>query len=355
LQPRLLILLRGLSLTASALAVACSGDPEADFGVERAPIVYGEPSGEEDDEVVALFTRISETFTGQCSGTLIAPDVVLTALHCVAYQPNPAGAFSCRSDGTLVPNEPNAGTLGLPVAGENVEVHVGSHFDPEPDAIGVKVFGSGATQPCRGDFAAVVLDREIGGEFAPVRFGKTVEREEALIAIGYGQTDMPADSGRHRREVSVLDVGDVGCVEGTGPVPPDAFATSQGPCHGDSGGPALSPETGAIAGVYSLSLGSSCTAFGGRNTFALVSPYEDLIREALEFAGREPVIEPNTDEPIPCTGTGGTDPMGGGSGSREDPGCTCSAPGTATRGAFGWATMGVAALAVLRRRRRTSS
>jgi MYXO-CTERM domain-containing protein len=351
LQPRFLTLLRGFSLTASALALACSGDPEAGFGVERAAIVYGEPSGEEDDEVVQITTRISETFVGQCSATLIAPDVLLTALHCVAYQPNPTGSFTCRADGTLMPNEPNAGTLGLPVAGENVKVHFGSTFDPEPDALGLKVFGSGATQVCRGDFAVVVLDREIGTEFAPVRFGRTVERGEALLAIGYGQTETPGSSGRHRREVSVLDRGDVGCVEGTGIAPPDAFVVSQGPCHGDSGGPALSPETGAIAGVYSLSLGSSCTALGGRNTYALVSPYEDLIREAFEFAGREPMLEPSTGEPTPCTGTGGTDSAGSGSGSREDPGCTCHVPGGPARSAFGWVALALAGFAALRRRR----
>jgi hypothetical protein len=219
----------------------------------------------------------------------------------------------------------------------------------------MKVFGSGATQICRGDLAVVVLDQEVGQDVAPVRFGRNVERGEALVAFGYGQTETSgSDLTRNRRDVSVVDVGDVGCVQGTGMTPPDTFVVTEGPCHGDSGGPALSAETGAVTGVYSLTLAPSCTAFGARNTYALVSPYEDIIREALEFAGREPVVEPMTGEPPECTGSGGTDPVGGGSGSREDPGCTCSAIGGRTVSSFGWMAFGLAAFAAARRRLRNA-
>jgi hypothetical protein len=355
-QPRLLTILRNLSVTASALALACSGDPEAGFGVERAAIVYGEPSGEEDDAVVNVVAQVSDTVSQFCSGVLIAPDVVLTALHCVAYREDVNATFSCNADGTIKPiSSPDAGSLGAPVAGENVQVYFGAQrTGVEPDAVGRKVFGSGATQICRGDLAVVVLNQELGQTFAPVRFGRNVVRGEALIAIGYGQTEMAGSSGRYRRDVSVVDVGDVGCVDGTGPTPPDTFVVTEGPCHGDSGGPTLSVETGAVTGVYSLTLAPSCTALGARNTYALVSPYEDVIREALEYAGREPVVEPLMGDPPECTGTGGTDPMGGGSGSREDPGCACSAIGGRTVSSLGWMGIGLLAFALARRRVRTA-
>jgi hypothetical protein len=285
------------------------------------------------------------------SGVLIAPDVVLTALHCVAYQEDLNAVFTCNPDGTINPiSAPNAGALGAPVAGKDVQVFFGTQrTGTEPDAIGRRVFGSGATQICRGDLAVVVLDQELGQAFVPVRFGRNVERGEALVAIGYGQTETTGDSGRHRRDVSVVDVGDVGCVQGSGATPPDTFVVSEGPCHGDSGGPALSAVTGAVTGIYSLTLAPSCTAFGARNTYALVSPYEDLIREALEFAGREPLVEPMMGEPPECTGTGGTDPVGGGSGSREDPGCACKAIGGRKTSAFGWMVFALCAFATTRR------
>jgi hypothetical protein len=157
------------------------------------------------------------------------------------------------------------------------------------------------------------------------------------------------DSGRHRRDVTVVDVGDVGCFQGTGPTPPDTFVVTEGPCHGDSGGPALSAETGAVTGVYSLTLAPSCTAFGARNTYALVSPYEDMIREALEFAGREPVLEPMMGEPPECTGTGGSGgSTGEGSGSRDDASCACRAAG-GRHAAYGFYALVLAAFAAVRR------
>jgi MYXO-CTERM domain-containing protein len=348
-----LTIARSFSLTASALAIACSGDPEAGFGVERAAIVNGEPSGDEDDEVVNILARTSDTTVQDCSAVLIAPNVVLTALHCVVYRQDPNATFSCNIDGTIRPNEPNAGSFGAPVDGADVQIFVGpERIDQEPDAIGERVFGSGATQICRGDLAAVVLDRELSQDFAPVRFGRNVEPGEALIAIGYGQTGIMGDGGRHRRDVTVVDVGDVGCVQGTGPTPPDTFVVTEGPCHGDSGGPALSAETGAVTGVYSLTLAPSCTAFGASNTYALVSPYEDVIREALEYAGREPLLEPMMGEPPECTGTGGTDPTGEGSGSRDDASCACRAAG-GRHPAYGFYALVLAAFAAVRRRGRS--
>jgi hypothetical protein len=351
LQSRLLTILRGLSLTASALAIACAGDPEAGFGVERAAIVYGEPSGEEDDAVVNVVARVSDSGSVFCSGVLIAPNVVLTALHCVSYQEDLNATFTCNPDGTIRPiSAPTAGSLGAPVAGEDVQIFVGSErTGTEPDAIGARVFGSGATQICRGDLAVVVLDGELEQSFVPVRFGRNVERGEALIAIGYGQTETAGTSGRFRRDVSVVDVGDVGCVQGTGSTPPDTFVVTEGPCHGDSGGPTLSAETGAVTGVYSITLAPSCTAFGARNTYALVSPYEDLIREALEFAGQEPTLEPNADPPTPCPGTGGSGGLTGeGSGSRDDASCACRAAG-GLHPAYGFYAFVLAAFAAVRR------
>jgi MYXO-CTERM domain-containing protein len=354
-QPGLLTTRSALVLAASVLASACSGDPESGFGVERGAIVYGEPSDDADDAVVEIISRISDTSSLQCSGTLIAPNVVLTALHCVTYRDDAAATFTCRADGTLVPNAPRAGLLGAPVPGENVHIFVGATHDLEPDAIGVKVFGSGATQICRGDMAAVVLDRDIGQNFPPLRFGRSVTRGEPLTVIGYGQTEPGVSGGRRRRDVTVVDIGDVGCLEGNGPTPPDTFVVTQGPCHGDSGGPALSEETGALAGVYSLTLGSSCTSIGARNTFSLVASFEDTIREALEFAAQEPVLEPNTGGGAgtsSCSGTGGSGPRGEGSGSRDDATCACRTAGARTQGAFAWAALGLLGFAVARRRAR---
>jgi hypothetical protein len=354
LQRRLLTPRCRFVLTASLLALACSSDPEAGFGIERAPIVNGEPSDEMDDKVVQIITRTSDTHAAGCTAMLIAPDVIVTALHCVSYRENPTGTFTCRADGSIVPDSDRAGSLGAPTAGENVQVHVGAMPDQEPDAIGVRVFGSGATQICRGDLAAVVLDRELTQDFTMVRFGRSVSVGESLVAIGYGTTESPEIQGRRRRTVEVLDVGDYQGIDGTGPTPPDTFVVGQGPCFGDSGGPALSAETGAIVGVYSLSLAPMCTSIGARNTLTLVPAFEDTGRRALEFANREPLLEPDTGTGGTSGrgGSGGTGAQGEGSGSREDPSCACRTGGRHQNVLSGALGVALALLAVARRRPR---
>jgi hypothetical protein len=341
-QSRLLTPHSALGLSASLLALACAGPPDAAPAVERIAIVNGEPSDEMDDEVVDIYSKISDRDTLHCSGTLIAPDVVLTALHCVSYRADPNATFTCNADGSITPSVPGAGSLGAPVPGENVQVFLGSTHGSEPDALGRQVFGSGATQICRGDIAVVVLDHEIGQEFAAVRLGHGVSIGEMMTIVGYGQTEQTVSEGRHRRTGRrVLDVGISSCGPGSSTTPPETFVLGEGPCHGDSGGPALSEETGAVTGVYSLSLAPSCLSIGIRNTFTVVPTFEPLIREALEFAGREPVIESSSggSSGAPgCAAIGGTsgtagtsgtsgDDEGEGSGSREDPACTCRLTG----------------------------
>src|SRR6187549_3749514 len=79
----------------------------------REPIVNGTLSSANDDAVIGVFGGGSA-----CSGTLIAPTVVLTALHCVAGFDS-RFTFSCRSDGTLSPGS-TTGQLGPAAAPESI-------------------------------------------------------------------------------------------------------------------------------------------------------------------------------------------------------------------------------------------
>jgi hypothetical protein len=358
LHPRLLTRRLGYPLAAGLLTLACGGDPDHALDIEHAAIVNGEPSDESEDQVVEILTRsVADT----CSATLIAPDVLVTALHCVAQRDNPDGRFTCNADGTLDPDEPGAGSIGLPVDGEEVSVYSGPGPDAEVVAVGVRVFGTGAMQICRGDLAVVVLDREVGTQSNSVRFGRSVVRGEALLSIGYGQTADGFRMGRNRREVSVLDVGDVGDVPGTGLTPPDTFIVGSGPCYGDSGGPALSQETGALVGVYSLTHSLNCTSSTVSNTYTLVSQFEDTIREAMEFAGREIVLEDGSGGSsgsgsggsAGTAGSAGTNP-GEGSGSRDDATCGCRTVGVRAHGAFDFGALVIALFAAARRARRSA-
>jgi hypothetical protein len=294
---------------------ACSGPVSTEpAGEAQSAIVNGQVSDATDDAVVNL------TIVGAqgCTATMIAPNVVLTALHCVTHYVSEN--FSCKPDGTLVASTPTGGSLGATVNPGSIEIRYGVDLAREPDAYGMKVFGTGTINVCSNDFAAVVLDRDLDLPFVAVRFGRNVTRGEFVRAVGYGQTEMPTSSGRKvRTGLQVIDVGSNDTMPGSKTAAPRTFVVGEGPCHGDSGGPALSEETGAIIGVYSLIAGATCTTVAVRNIFTQLPPFESIVREALEFAGREPVIEgmePGTSEG--GNGGGGESSTGGSPGTAGD-------------------------------------
>lgn len=397
---QLLTLTRAAFVSTTLFLVACS-DPMSDgaLGVASSAIVYGEPSDESEDMVVDVYARVNDNPTNNtllCTGTLIAPNVMLTALHCVTYRDDPNAAFVCGPDGTLTSGVAGAGELGATVDPEGIEVFVGAVPGAEPAAHGARVFGSGSMQICRGDIAAVVLDGDITQAPAMFRFGRGVTLGERMTVIGYGQAEVSGPAERRRRTGRrVLDIGATGGDPGTGTAAPNTYVLGEGACHGDSGGPAIAEETGAITGVYSLTAAASCTSTGVRNAYTLVSPYESTIRAALEYAGHEPIVE---EDPTPDAGTGGGETGGSGgsmsgsggtdtggtdtggtdtggssgtsgtsgtegddddggttgegSGSRRS-GCACRA-GSAARSSAGWAILGFAAFVAVRRRRRSA-
>ncbi len=320
----------------AALLFGCTNevvtlDPRG--GSSAQAIVDGEPSDERDDAVVMLRSSPPDTGEQACTGTLVAPNLVLTALHCVAYYTG--GAFSCKSDGSLSTNIPGNGEIGAPADPAKIEVYSGVvPNEGEPVAYGAAVFGTGAPTICRNDFAAVVLDRALDLPIAPIRLERTVERAERMLVVGYGMTEEGTLGERRRRSgVLVSDVGPASDASPTGTAAPRTFVLTEGACFGDSGGPAFSEETGALTGVYSLAAGMSCTAPNVRNVYTRIAPFRDLILKAFEAAGAEPELEPPDPDPPDPPDPTDPDPIGG-SGSREDPSCACRVAGGQRSGAL---------------------
>jgi len=299
--------------------IGCADPGAESVASERESIVNGVLSASADDAVVSV-----SALGAGCTGTLIAPNVVLTALHCVADY-DPGFRFNCQPDGTLPPGS-TVGQVGATVDPSSVSVRLGVQVGGEV-VHGTAIFGTGSTDACHDDLAVVVLERapDIGAApLVSLRFERPTRKGEPTRVVGYGDVEQTAtDRGRQvRTGLTVKGVGKLDASStGDNGVLPRTLQVGEGPCHGDSGGPVFSEKTGAQIGVYSLLNANTCTGVDVRNTYTLVAPFEELIRTALESAGVEPLVEP-AEEP---TGSGGgagaasVPSAGGGSGGSGEP------------------------------------
>lgn len=287
------------SLIALTLVVACGPAEEpGTLGQLEQRIVFGQSSEDTSEDGVVYILSSPPGFSASfCTGTLIAPNLVATALHCVTY--TELGFFTCAADGSVLPVNPGDGDIGALVPPEKVEIFVGTQLPSEPSAIGARLLGTASTQICRNDLAFVVLDRNLEGPISPVRLSGEVRMNESVRVVGYGETEVyGAPSARVTRDgVRIVDVGPITDGEPTGTAAPRTFVVNEGPCHGDSGGPAFSEETGALLGVYSLAAGPSCTGVGIRNVYTSLVPFSQLALQAFEAAGAEPLLEEAEPEP----------------------------------------------------------
>jgi hypothetical protein len=270
-----------------ACALEAAGPP--DVAHETAPIAGGEVSTASDDAVVQ--TRVS--FGRPCTGALLAPNVVLTALHCVsAFDFN--GAYYCNSDGTPALVNPEPGRINGTLDPSKIEVYFGAEPGTEPSAFGQAIFGSGSHTICSDDIALVVLDRDLPNRGFSIRVDRPVNQDDELTLFGYGG---PTDSlpRQRRKHARVLGVGPDQVSEAAG-VLPRAFLVGDGPCDGDEGGPAVSEETGAVVGLFSFTAsGHSSDCEGGQqNIYTKVVPFRDLVEDALASVGRVPRVEGET-------------------------------------------------------------
>ncbi|WP_218920219.1 S1 family peptidase [Chondromyces crocatus] len=192
--------------------------------------------------ILALFERDSAL----CTGTLIAPNVVLTAQHCVADIENDVnGGVACGRT-----------TFGAPYRpGQFFVTTRPSLSDEMEDYVAVRdvLVPEGRIQVCGDDVAILVLDRPLTAEEAvPVtpRVDESLVKNEQYTALGYGATDDFGSGAGSRRQRDGLTVT---CVAEACPAfyaTPAEWQGDAGICQGDSGGPAID-AAGRVVGVAS--------------------------------------------------------------------------------------------------------
>jgi hypothetical protein len=261
--------LKALPFPALALALvltACAAgvdDPQAGGGApadsavqaDEVEVVTGVPDHGRDPAVVAL--DIGEV--ALCTASLIAPDVLLTARHCVSRT-----SESVECPATMPQVTANR-------APSSLKVLVGDDVGASREvAQGKAVLVPPGDTLCDADIALVVLDRPVTGVEPLVVSKGGIAKGGHVTAVGYGKRGDDGAAGQKllRSHVKVLATSD------------KEFLVGEATCQGDSGGPAIDESSGDIVGVVSRG-GPSCAGAGVHNVYTRVDAFLPLVVQAL--------------------------------------------------------------------------
>jgi secreted trypsin-like serine protease len=297
-------------------SASSAGDPLA--SADQA--IMGGVSDSGDTNVVDIVWMMSGGSFAECSGSLLAPNMVLTAHHCVATLQNaPNDQVDCQTTDFAAPDVVSnflVSTQEL-LSMNEADYHKVRQVVVPPNSTNTKL--------CGVDQAILILEDNIApSEAVPLipRVDSQIAAGEPYTAIGFGITmDGATDSGT-RRKLTGLKVDCVGtpCAQIAG----DQIDTTHeyigdhGTCQGDSGGPALD-QYNRVAGVTSRG-GAECTSPIYGDVYAWASWIEATAETAAGLGGY-PVptwatgypTDPAYSAPIggACSGDGGTCPSYG--------------------------------------------
>jgi MYXO-CTERM domain-containing protein len=254
-------LAQGLAL---AVLIAAANGCGADDGSAVQRIAQSDDAikgGYEDtaDTAVVGVLHFSQSAFGMCSGTLIAPNLVLTARHCVS------DILNDQDGGVYCP----VTTAGKLYPADTMYVTTRAAFEQDASAYraSAEVIGLPVDTDifCGHDQALLVLAEPIPAtEAVPYtpRVDTPIVAGEEYYAVGFGATgDSGAGSGERRRRDGLF----IECVAEECPtqqVKETEWVGDTGICSGDSGGPAIDLQNRVIGVTSRGSQGCDNPVYG---------------------------------------------------------------------------------------------
>jgi trypsin len=290
---------RGIGcLVASGLLAACAGgaDDVASLGEVEQAIVRGTET-DAFPQVVMLQVR-KETSITRCTGSYIAPRVVLTAAHCVQNRPIPYASYVYFGDN---PAPLSSELPTIPPPGEPSDFALIESFRTHPD------YDASVNYP---DLAVVYLDRELPFEPLPLLTERVSRRQvgDRATIVGWGGlralvpdiSQVEGGGTKRKGKVTLLGSPTEADFHEDDPNPgmlvpeiradslkTDGTAPNANGCAGDSGGPLLIKKGHKtyVAGVGYWT-GLWCEDY---SIFLRIDPLLGFIKDAIKDATRAPV------------------------------------------------------------------
>jgi MYXO-CTERM domain-containing protein len=326
----------------ASVATACAPEgeparPQEQVGQVIQPIIGGTASGTEQDFVIVLTTFQNGVRTSLCSASLVAPNLVLTARHCVS---DADSSSACAADGTAISGaavKDDRSASDLVVFSGPGGVVPDTTVAKNGSALGAKLIVEPETTLCNHDIAFVVLDRALTGPVASIRLGAPA-LDETVSAIGWGvdATGKLAPTRQIRAGIPLIGLGPAQYPNdnsyGYGS---SEFMIGESACAGDSGSPAIA-TTGALVGVAARAgnglahdpnnYAATCVGATAHAVYTHLGEHKDLVTAAFAAAGAQPKLEalPQTIAASGGAAGGGADGPGA-SAPKPDPAPAASA------------------------------
>jgi hypothetical protein len=281
---------RQLGFSAALLLSACQLD--SDIAQNQGAIINGELAVVGDFPAVGALVFDFGGFQQYCTGTLIAPNIVLSAAHCVDIGLNGFDSLAQVAQFTrVVFNQVNVNNGPQPGGVVAVVDRIIENVDFD-----INLLGDG------NDISILVLKESVVG-IQPIPFSKTPADTligQRFLSVGFGVSNAANQSGSGIQRFTDFELE---AAQGELNFYGQANDTDTGVCFGDSGGPDLITINGVtqVFGIHSFVFDGG-TCLGGAGAQRTDTPAASgFIQTQLDlFAEEPPVVVPPPAEAGGC-------------------------------------------------------